>query len=287
MRYPRGMPVSPPPPAPARLRLRVTAAAETHVRAGHPWVYESSVREQNRPGEAGELAVIYDRRDRFLAIGLYDPHSPLRVRVLHAGAPVTLDDAWWGRRLDEALLRRSPLFGVPGADGDTNGYRVLNGESDGFGGLVVDRYAHVLVVKLYTAAWFPHLPRMLGLLSARFPGAAAALRLSRNIQSAAAKAGLHDGQAVLGEVPDAPVVFQESGLRFEADVVRGREDRLLSGPAREPAAGGAAQRGPPRARTPFPSRAGSRCTRRAAGRPRSSAWTSAPTPWPGRSAISP
>jgi 23S rRNA (cytosine1962-C5)-methyltransferase len=215
------MPVSSSPSA--RLRLRVTAAAETHVRAGHPWVYESSVREQNRPGEAGELAVIYDRRDRFLAIGLYDPNSPLRVRVLHAGAPVTLDDAWWGARLDTALLRRAPLSGSPGAEARTDGYRVLNGESDGFGGLVVDRYAQVLVIKLYTAAWFPHLPRMLGLLSERFPGFPAVLRLSRNIRGAAQEAGLHDGQAVLGSVPDAPVVFQESGLRFEADVVRGQK----------------------------------------------------------------
>ncbi|WP_188901070.1 23S rRNA (cytosine(2499)-C(5))-methyltransferase [Deinococcus aerophilus] len=217
------MPAPSPTSAPSRLRLRVTAAAEAHVRAGHPWVYESSVREQNRPGEAGELAVIYDRRDRFLAIGLYDPHSPLRMRVLHAGSPVTLDDAWWGARLDTALLRRQPLLDSAGTEAKTDGYRVLNGESDGFGGLVVDRYADVLVVKIYTAAWFPHLQRMLGLLSERFAGFPAVLRLSRNIQAAAEKVGLHDGQVVLGTLPDAPVVFQESGLRFEADVVRGQK----------------------------------------------------------------
>src|SRR5438105_3433817 len=40
----------------ARLRLRVTAAAEKAVRGGHPWVFDASIREQNRPGELGELA---------------------------------------------------------------------------------------------------------------------------------------------------------------------------------------------------------------------------------------
>ena len=55
--------------APARLRLRVTATAEQYLRAGHPWVYSDSVREQNRDGVAGELAVIFDRHDKFLAIG--------------------------------------------------------------------------------------------------------------------------------------------------------------------------------------------------------------------------
>ncbi|CAM3619356.1 23S rRNA (cytosine(2499)-C(5))-methyltransferase [Deinococcus frigens] len=214
-------------PAPAsplpRLRLRVTAAAEGQVRAGHPWVYESSVRGQNRDGEAGELAVVYDRRDRFLAIGLYDPHSPLRLRVLHAGPPVTLDSAWWAAHLDAALLRREPLFGPLDGGGDTDGYRVLNGESDGFGGLVIDRYARVLVLKVYTAAWFPHLERMLGLLDERFPDCAMVLRLSRNIQTLAAAVGLSDGQMLQGDLPKNPVVFHESGLAFEADVLRGQK----------------------------------------------------------------
>lgn len=216
MRYPDRMPDAPAPRS--RLRLRVSPAAEAHVRAGHPWVYESSVRDQTRDGDPGELAVIYDRRDRFLAIGLYDPDSPLRVRVLHQGTPATLDDAWWAARLDAALGRRESLFGP-----DTDGYRVVNGESDGFPGLVVDRYGHTLVVKLYTAAWFPHLPRVLNLLAQRFPDVAVVLRLSRNIQTAATRQGLFDGQVLAGSVPGGTVVFHETGLAFEADVVRGQK----------------------------------------------------------------
>src|SRR5437879_1316494 len=76
------------------LRLRVTAAAESIVRSGHPWLFAESIREQNRAGEPGELAVIYDRNDKFLAIGLYDPKSPIRVRILHTGKPETLDREW-------------------------------------------------------------------------------------------------------------------------------------------------------------------------------------------------
>ena len=212
------MPDVPAAPTRSRLRLRVSPAAEAHVRAGHPWVYESSLRAQNRDGDAGELAVIYDRRDRFLAIGLFDPDSPLRVRVLHQGTPATLDDAWWAARLDEALLRRAPLFGP-----DTDGYRVVNGESDGFPGLVVDRYASTLVVKLYTAAWFPHLKRMLGLLAERFPEFALVLRLSRNIQARAREEGLFDGQLLAGSVGSGTVVFHETGLAFEAEVLRGQK----------------------------------------------------------------
>lgn len=210
-------------PARPRLRLRVTAAAEGHLRSGHPWLYESSVREQNREGDAGELAVVYDRRDRFLAIGLYDPHSPLRLRVLHAGSPVTLDDAWWAERLGEAFGRREALFGPLGAPVDTDGYRLVNGESDGWPGLVLDRYDGALVLKLYTAAWFPHLERVLGLLADHAPGLAVVLRLSRNIQDRARALNLRDGQLLAGELPANPVHFQESGLTFEADVLRGQK----------------------------------------------------------------
>src|SRR5262245_44964777 len=92
------------------LRLRLTAAAESQVRGGHPWVFADSIREQNRDGAAGELAVIYDRKDAFLAIGLFDPDSPIRVRVLHAGKPQTIDRDWWSARLKSAIERRRGLF---------------------------------------------------------------------------------------------------------------------------------------------------------------------------------
>src|ERR1043166_3781164 len=71
----------------SRLRLRVNASAESILRSGHPWLFAESVRDQNREGQLGDLAVIYDHNDRFLAVGLFDPDSPIRVRVLHAGKP--------------------------------------------------------------------------------------------------------------------------------------------------------------------------------------------------------
>src|SRR5436309_4095466 len=119
----------------SRLRLRITAAAETIVRSGHPWLFAESIREQNRAGQLGELAVIYDRKDRFLAVGLFDPDSPMRVRVLHAGKPATVDRDGWVARLNQALERRRGVF-----DEQTTGYRWISGESGGWGGVVLDRY---------------------------------------------------------------------------------------------------------------------------------------------------
>ena len=210
-----GLPSAPVP----RLRLRITAAAETILRGGHPWLFAGSIREQNRAGRTGELGIIYDRRNRFLAVGLFDPDSPLRVRVLHTGKPVVLDDAWWRGRLQAALDRRRGLFDEP-----TNGYRWIHGESDGWPGLVLDRYGTVLVLKLYTAAWLPRLGAVTTLIREALHPERLVLRLSRNILETARKDyHLKDGQLLFGPPLDANPTFLETGLRFEADVVRGQK----------------------------------------------------------------
>lgn len=202
-----------------RLRLRVKKAAETALRSGHPWLFADSIREQNRPGEAGELAVVYDRQDRFLALGLFDPDSAIRLRVLQARKPQTIDDAWWAARLDAALERRRGLF-----DEQTTGYRWINGESDGFPGLVLDRYGETLVMKLYTAIWLPRLERVTDLISARLHPERIVLRLSRNIEELAReKFNRKDGEILRGAKLDGTVIFMETGLRFEADVLRGQK----------------------------------------------------------------
>ena len=202
-----------------RLRLRITAAAETIVRSGHPWLFADSIHETNRVGEAGELAVIYDRKDKFLAVGLYDPESPIRVRILHAGKPQTIDFAWWDAHLEKTLARRAKLF-----DATTTGYRVIHGESDGWPALVLDSYDSTLVLKIYSAAWLPRLDEILALLKEKIPCKRIVLRLSRNIQPLAEKQfQRRDGQMLFGSPPAAPVIFLENGIRFEADVLRGQK----------------------------------------------------------------
>lgn len=203
----------------ARLRLRLSATAEAIVRSGHPWLFADSIREQNRAGKTGELAVIYDRNDKFLAVGLFDVDSPIRVRILHAGKPQPIDAAWWQVRLGQALARRRDLF-----DAQTTGCRLIHGESDGWPGLVLDRYATTLVLKIYTAAWLPRLDEMLVLFKGNISCERLVLRLSRNLGPVAEKQfQRRDGQVLSGPSPDGAVIFSENGIRFEADVLRGQK----------------------------------------------------------------
>ncbi len=207
-----------PRPADKRLAVRVTPDALRHVRAGHPWVYDHSVTSVSQPGTPGDLAVIFDEDRKFAAIALWDPNSPIRLKVLHHGRPATIDRTFWAARLVAALERRAPLV----ARGDTTGYRCVHGENDGMPGFVLDRYARTLVLKLYSGAWIPHLATIVPVLDEMFHPDALVLRFARNIPEAALH-GLEEGDALIGVSPSDPVLFEECGLTFEADVVHGQK----------------------------------------------------------------
>lgn len=199
--------------------MHVTPAAERAIRQGHPWVFDQAIRQQNREGRLGDLAVVFDRQRRFLAVGLYDPHSPIRVRVLQRGEPAVINRGWFQARLAAAAQLRAPLQKT-----DTTGYRLVHGENDGLPGLVVDRYDQTLVLKLYTPAWLPHLRDVLSALTDVVPAERLVLRLGRTIQEQPQHLyGLGDGAILFGPNLDGPVIFRENGLRFEADPIHGQK----------------------------------------------------------------
>lgn len=215
-----------PPPQPV-IKLRVGRSQERLIASGHPWLFDRGIVSQSGDGPPGSIAVVYDRQDRFLAAGLYDPRSPIRLRILLVRKPAQIDSDWWRAQVEVAVGKRASI-----AESGTTGYRLIHGESDGIPALVADRYDTTVVVKVYSAAVLPHLEAIAGALEAE----RVVLRLSRLLQ--AEKTAFEDGQVLRGSRPDAPVVFTEHGLRFEADVLHGqktgffldqRENRLRSG----------------------------------------------------------
>ena len=209
-----------PAPSAKRHAVRVTNDALRQIRGGHPWVFDGSVVAVNDHGEgrAGDLAVVFDADRQFAAIGLYDPTSPIRLRILHQGKPLTIDDAWWTAKIRAAVERRQPVLNA----GDTTAYRVIHGENDGMSGLVLDRYAGTFVLKLYAASWIPHLATLVPILQRELQPERLILRFSRDV-AAQPLHGLHEGIALIGDAPDGPVMFNEHGLLFEADVVHGQK----------------------------------------------------------------
>lgn len=204
-----------------RLSVRLTKDALRQVRGGHPWVYGESIDSVSDDKAApGTLAVVFDDKRKFAAIGLWDPTSPIRLRMLHVGKPRQIDQSFWSEIVGNAYGIRQPLLAT-----GTTGWRWINGENDGLGGLIIDRYDNTLVIKIYTSAWLPHLRDVLDAVIATDEPERIVLRLGRKMESDSSveSAGLRDGLVILG--PDTPTVveFTENGLRFGADVVNGQK----------------------------------------------------------------
>ncbi|MBI5824897.1 MAG: class I SAM-dependent methyltransferase [Chloroflexi bacterium] len=208
-----------PAPSAKRIALHVTAPAERALRQGHPWVFDQSITEQSHEGAPGDLAVIFDNKRRFLAIGLYDPTSTIRVRVLQSRQPAAINAEWFQNKLQLAAQIREPLEGT-----DTTGYRLVHGENDGFPGLVMDRYADTLVIKLYTPAWIPHLKEFCNALAQVSPAEHLILRLNRILQKQTDFLhGLSDGMTLSLQTPPNLILFKENGLTFESDPIHGQK----------------------------------------------------------------
>lgn len=203
-----------------RLALHITRDAERHVRNGHPWLFADSIVRQSHDGNPGDLAILFDQKRRFLAVGLYDPSSPIRVRILQQGRPATIDQPWFEERLTTAAALRAPLQ----QSVQTTGYRLVYGENDGLPGLVIDRYDTTLVIKIYSAAWVPHLAALCMALQPVQPAERLVLRMSRNVATEVEPSyGLTDGMILAGAPLVGPVIFLENGLRFEADPIHGQK----------------------------------------------------------------
>ena len=191
------------------------------VRSRHPWIFEDSIARIPDGLEPGDIAVLFDKK-RKLGAALADPDSDIRLRVLAFGASAPdIGPELFRRLAEKAASRRHGLFGA-----DTNAWRLANGESDGFPGLAADRYADVLSVKVYSAAWLPHLENVLAAFAAvSLELKRTAIRLSREVASLPALRRLNYEDGILrGKTGwDGTVRFLENGLTFETNVRFGQK----------------------------------------------------------------
>ncbi len=203
---------------PQRLAIKLTAAGERSVRSGHPWLFSKSIVKINKEGKAGDLAIIFGTKsNEVIGIGLYDPSSPIRIKMLSTDGPATINAEFFSEKIARACAIRVPLL-----ETDTNSYRLIFGENDGFPGFIADIYADVLVVKLYSEIWFPYIEDILKALIDSSGVQCVVLRLSRKLQRTE-NYGLTDGMVLYGTLEGENVQFVEYGVNFSANVIHGHK----------------------------------------------------------------
>ncbi|MEZ4875209.1 MAG: class I SAM-dependent rRNA methyltransferase [Flavobacteriaceae bacterium] len=204
---------------PQTLAVKLTVAGERSVRQGHPWVFSESIEKCNKEGRPGDIAIVFSHKtNKVMGIGLYDPQSPIRIKMLHWGSSVTLNEAFFTEKIARAFSLRNELLQT-----HTNAYRLLFGENDGFPSLIADVYGTVLVLKLYSAIWLPYLSLVIPSLLAISQCETAVLRLGRNVEKELKEFPLRDGKVLVGNLDNETLPFMEHGVHFSANVIKGHK----------------------------------------------------------------
>ncbi len=205
------------PASPASIRVRLRRGREKSVHEGHPWLFSGAIESTDGPGDA-PLAHVEDAAGRPLGVGLWNPRSQIRVRLL-AAAGTAIDRAFFAARLAEAAaLRRAVL------PAETTGYRLVNAEGDGLPGWTVDRYGGVLVSQITAAGLAGLAGEAYAALAAAFP--ALPIRESNRAPARRAEGLSQEDRTIFPEIlgePPAEAVFQESGLTFTAELAAGQK----------------------------------------------------------------
>jgi 23S rRNA (cytosine1962-C5)-methyltransferase len=201
------------------LAVKLTTIGERSVRSGHPWIFTDSIEKINKEGTSGDIAIIFSHtKNKVIGVGLYDPDSPIRIKILHHDGGAKLDTDFFSNKIKKAFAIRVPLLAT-----NTNSYRLIFGENDHFPGLIADVYNKVLVVKLYTAIWFPYLEIILKQLIEVSQVKTVVLRLSRSLQQMKNTYGFSEGQVIFGTLTNEVIPFVEHGVNFSANVIKGHK----------------------------------------------------------------
>ncbi|MBW2542117.1 MAG: 23S rRNA (cytosine(1962)-C(5))-methyltransferase RlmI, partial [Deltaproteobacteria bacterium] len=191
-------------------------ARDRSIRRRHPWILSGAIDRIEGPGQPGDWVRVRSAEGEVLGFGHLSPGSALRVRMLALGKEAP-DDDLIAERIRLAVARRAdhPLLG------ETQAVRLVNAEGDGLPGLVVDRYADVVVAKM-TAVGMQRRRERIGAALREITGAAAGF--ARADAAAARREGMSIEQGALwGAVPDGPFEIRERDLRYRIDVVDGQK----------------------------------------------------------------
>jgi 23S rRNA (cytosine1962-C5)-methyltransferase len=184
----------------------------------HPWVFAGAVDQVEGEPADGAVVDLVSHAGNFIARGLYNSRSKLRVRLYTWSADVALQAEFFGTRLRSAIELRRDLLRL---DGPGRACRLVYSESDGLSGLIVDQYDRWLVMQITSLAIADRRETIADLLVEQCQPEGIYLRTERGIGQLEGL-DLHDG-LLRGTVPTGPITIAEDGLRFLVNLAEGQK----------------------------------------------------------------
>ncbi len=198
------------------------------IAQGHPWVYREALSAPTGL-PSGSVVDLHDAAGRFVARGLYDPASPLALRIYSLDPNEAIDEQLFTRRLKDALRLRRGLYAASAEP--TDAFRWCHGEGDFLPGIIVDVYGPVAVLIFDGGERGPARA-----FAAPIVKAVAALGRELGIEAIYERLQRRSGgggQLLWGTLPnadDAPsgeIIVKEHGVRFVVDIMHGQKSGLF------------------------------------------------------------
>ncbi|MBW6507921.1 MAG: class I SAM-dependent rRNA methyltransferase [Desulfuromonadales bacterium] len=190
---------------------------------GHPWVIADRYTRQWPKVANGELVMLVDEQRQPLAVAICDPQNRIVARRL-SGDPESISSRWLEEQFQDCLtLRHHALLG------DSDCYRLVNGEGDALPGVTVDRYGDYLMLQLYTTAWEAYRSELVAALANVFrpKGIYLKYRPQQTRKLEAQNKSRQINELLAGAA--APDVYQvkEDGLYYQVNLQRGLHTGLF------------------------------------------------------------
>ncbi len=176
-------------------------------RSSHPWIFQRLVDKPSQRISPGTIVDAVGVDGEWIGRGFYNGRSRIALRILETDPDVAVDEAWFRRRIGDAVRLRREVLRL---DEVSDAWRAVHSEGDGLSGLVVDRYADLLVIEFFSAGMFRHREWIYAALEEHFPGCRIHASADEHVQK-------QESFDFSGSVPAEPAVITEHGVKFRAD----------------------------------------------------------------------
>lgn len=188
------------------------------LKAGGMWVYDNEIASITGTFDDGDIVEVHDFDGYCMGCGYLNTRSKITVRMLSRKKDTLIDEAFMERRVQDAWEYRKQTV-------DTSSCRLIFGEADFLPGIVVDKFADVLVVEslaLGIDRWKGTIVEALKKVLAQD-----GIHIRGVYERSDAKVRLQEGmervKGFLGEPFDTKVEIVENGVRYIVDVEDGQK----------------------------------------------------------------
>lgn len=185
----------------------------------HPWLFSGAIQTTQGNPQPGDAVKVLDDQGGFIAYGLFNPASQIRVRLYSFQQDVLLTDDFWRIKITAAINLRLQQLGFD-LTPDT-ACRLINSEGDGLSGLTLDRYGDYLCLQFTSLALYHYRESILQTITGLLNPRGIFLRTEADIL-AEESLELKDG-LIYGSAPASPLLINENGVLFEVNIATGQK----------------------------------------------------------------